>query len=653
MKTFFKLLSFIKPYKKEFFLGLILSFLAASFNGISITGVIPIFDVLTYGKERPFQIPFNQEEIELLLKNPQTKKELKKLLQQGENLHPEVLKWIKEIPPQKEKSLSFGEKIFFLVGYGKLKANLYLLHISPLTVIIGTCIIISIIYLFRLLFFVGMTYFLSSAGYKAVQDIRNLLFEKVSRLPISYFHQERTGNITSRIINDATLVAEGIAEELKSIIHNLFMIITHFALLAIINWKLMLIVSIGLPLIFWPASSVARKLRDLVKSGQEYLGELHAILQEFIGGIRVIKAFDMYPYERKKFIKANKKLTRRYILHRFFHTLSPSFTDSVIAFIAAGLLIYGSIEILEGNFTPGMFLSFLITLMISFAPIKRLNIGYNLLQNALGAGERIFAFLELPEEKEEVKNPVFLPKLQKEIFFSHVYFRYDKKGPWVLKNIHIRIPVGSTVALVGKSGAGKSTLVDLIPRFYEVEKGAIYFDGIDIRRIPLKALREKIGIVTQEIFLFYGTIYENITCGKNVPLEEVERVAKLAYADEFIKKLPKGYFTLIGERGVKLSGGQRQRIQIARALIKDAPILILDEATSNLDTESEKKVQLALENLMADKTSIVIAHRLSTIYKADSILVIDKGRIVQRGRHEELLQQGGLYKKLYEMQFDL
>ncbi|MCS6971874.1 MAG: ATP-binding cassette domain-containing protein, partial [Leptospiraceae bacterium] len=353
-----------------------------------------------------------------------------------------------------------------------------------------------------------------------------------------------------------------------------------------------------------------------------------------------------------QFRTINESLYRQIFRYRMTHTLSPALVEFTTSLLIVGLVVYGASRIIDGEFTSGSFFLFLFTLMILISPIKQIASWYNMVQRASAAGERIFSLIDTPGDVIEHPQAKPFRQLKHAIRFHQVSFRYPGSEAVVLRNISFTVPVGMRVALVGHSGAGKSTLVDLIARFYDPSEGKITFDGEDIRTLRLADLRAAIGMVTQEIFLFNGTVRQNIAYGRSdVPLEEIQRAATLAYADEFIRALPQGYDTPIGERGLMLSGGQRQRLSIARAILKNPQILILDEATSALDTESERLVQRALEKLMKDRTVFIIAHRLSTIYSADLILVLHKGRIVEKGTHRQLLQKKGYYKKLYDLQF--
>jgi ABC-type multidrug transport system fused ATPase/permease subunit len=375
-------------------------------------------------------------------------------------------------------------------------------------------------------------------------------------------------------------------------------------------------------------------------------------MQEIVTGMRVIRAFAMESYESSRFNLINEKLYSESFRYRLNQTIGPSLVELTTSFIIAALIIYGGHQITGGNFTPGSFFTFLFTLVFIMSPLKQLATWYNLLFRTIGAGGRVFEIIDMKEEEDETCANLDPGKLSKFVEYKKVQFRYPGTDKLVLKNISLKVPVGSTVALVGQSGAGKSTFVDLLSRFYEPTEGGIFLDGINIRDMTLKTVRSKIAIVTQEIFLFNASVRENIAYGlTNISEEELFGAAKMAFADDFIQKLPEGYDTVIGERGMMLSGGQRQRVSIARALLKNPEILILDEATSALDTNSERLVQKALERLMKNRTTFVIAHRLSTIYQANTILVFHDGKIVEKGDHTSLLKKSGMYRQLYDMQF--
>jgi subfamily B ATP-binding cassette protein MsbA len=404
------------------------------------------------------------------------------------------------------------------------------------------------------------------------------------------------------------------------------------------------------PLAVYPIVKFGRKLRSYSTRSQTSMAELSTILLETITGTRIVKAFNMEDYERKRFAKENRRLFGIQIKSVRVRAISHPLMEFLGGVGIACIVFYGGYNVIQGTATPGTFFSFLAALLMLYEPVKRLSGVNNTVQQGLAAAARIFEVLDTVPEVQDKPGARTLPAVSRGVEYQEVSFKYEED--WVLKNINLRIPAGEMVAFVGASGGGKTTLVNLLPRFYDVTAGRLLIDGVDIRDYRVESLRAMIGIVTQQTILFNETVRDNIAYGKKgQPPEEIVKAAQAAFADGFIRSLPRGYDTVIGEQGVKLSGGERQRISIARAILKNAPILILDEATSSLDSESEVEVQKALEYLMEGRTTLVIAHRLSTIRKANRIVVISSGEIVEVGTHEELMEKEGEYKKLYLLQF--
>ncbi len=654
MSEYKRLLGYIKRYRNRFFAGILLSLLASIFNAMSLSSLMPIFQTMIQRKESvTFQFSFDEKEIKFLLENGR-EKELKTLfLRLGKSF--EDTKFT-----AKEYSLMPD---FFKRQSARFKfmVNSFSSHYKPLDFLFILCLGLLPVYLLKLLSIIGTVYYISSTGLMAVRDIRQELFRKLINLPLSHFIREKSGVLMSRIMNDVVVISDSLSAKLRVSIVNIFIIVTHFLLLTLIDYKLVAICMIGVPLMLWPVNHFSRKIRRITLGEQTTMAELNGQLQELISGIRVVRAFGMQDYETKKFGKLNDFMYQQTLKYQINHTIGPSMVEFVTSFIVVGLLLYGASRIVSADMNAGSFFTFFFTLIITLSPIKQVATWANEATRAASAGERIFEIIDYKSEQEIFRDSgTFsfqkLPAtLTKAIEFNEVSFQYpeaDDKEKKVLKNITLRVKVGTTIALVGHSGAGKSTLVDLISRFYNVEKGNITFDGVDIRDVELNELRSKIGIVTQEIILFNGTIRENICFGRdNVSEKDIIQAAERAYATEFIEQLPYKYDTIIGERGLVLSGGQRQRVSIARALLKNPEILILDEATSSLDTHSEQLVQKALNYLMEGRTTFVIAHRLSTIYQADEIIVIEKGEIIERGAHKELMHRKGVYTELYETQF--
>jgi subfamily B ATP-binding cassette protein MsbA len=493
-------------------------------------------------------------------------------------------------------------------------------------------------------------YLMAWVGQKIVNDVRDQLYTHVESLSFSYFTRTPTGVIISRIVNDVNLVQGALTKAPSSLIQGVFTMVALTGYVLYLNWRLAAFSLIVLPLAGIALSRFSKRFRKASTSMQEQVGVLTTHLHETIGGIRIVKAFGMEEYESRRFTEKNKNLFNSLMLSIKTSAMSHPVMEVISIFGTSLVIMFGLYAISSGAMTVGDFFSFMTALVFFYRPLKELNVVNSTIQDGVAAAKRIFEVLDTEPEIKSRQGALTVSRDIKNIEFRDLSFKYE--NDLVLKNINLLVKAGQTVAIVGKSGGGKTTLVNLIPRFYDVSGGAILIDGKDIRDISLDSLRSLTAIVTQQTILFNDTVKNNIAYGNTAKsFDDTARAAKSAYADDFIRQLPEGYDTVIGESGVKLSGGQRQRIAIARALLKDAPILILDEATSSLDTQSEREVQRALDTLMKGRTSFVIAHRLSTIMNADRILVLKDGRIVEQGRHEELLARSGEYKNLYEQQF--
>jgi subfamily B ATP-binding cassette protein MsbA len=522
------------------------------------------------------------------------------------------------------------------------KKNLAKLTILPPLVIV--------LYVLKGFFSYGHTYLMSFVGQKIVAELRVMLYTHIQSLAQRFFDLTPTGILMSRITNDVNLIQGAVSSAVTGILKDAFTVVGLVVVIFYRDWQLALMAMLVFPIAVIPIVKFGRKLRKISTQSQVTMGSITMLLHETISGSRIVKAFNMEPYEVGRFSRENDRLFRLYMRDVSVKAMSSPVMEFLGGVGIALIIWYGGYQVINGTSTPGTFFSFMTALIMLYEPVKRLSSMNNTIQQGLAGGVRVFEILDTPSEICDKPGAQALPILKKGIRFENVSFRYDRQ--WVLKDISFEVKAGEMIAIVGVSGSGKTTLVHLLPRFYEVTEGAIRIDGTDIREATLKSLRDQIGMVTQQIILFNDTIRSNISYGTRKATEEdLELVAGAAYALDFIKKLPDKFETVIGEQGVLLSGGERQRLAIARALLKDPPILILDEATSSLDSESEFEVQKALDNLMKGRTTLVIAHRLSTIRSADRILVVENGRIVEEGTHDALMEKKGEYFRLHEMQF--
>jgi len=616
MKTYRRILRYVKPYRAPL-AGSLLCILAFTFlSSASLISIVPFLNTLFNVAGEPVFPPQNPTEV-------------------------------LQLP------ITFGGQLT------AFRANLekWLLAGDRHVALLRLCAIILGLIFLKSLFEYLQAYWMAHVEQGVIKDLRHDLYRHLNELSLSYFHRTRTGQLISRITNDVTLVNGGVSASFVTLIKNPLLILAYLGMALYLSWPLTLIALIILPASMAIIGFIGSRLRRASTLSQEKMAEVTSVLQETISGVRVVKAFAMEEFELRKFQSVARDYFKALLHITRVSKLAGPMTEFLSASVGVGILWFGGQQVLSGDgLSPGDFILFLLVIFSMMQPIKELSSVNNRLQEAAAAGERIFEIIDLAPEVVSLPGAKKIENFSAGIRFDKVSFAYEneesKAETTVLQNISLAVKKGEILALVGPSGAGKSTLVDLLPRFYDPQQGRILIDDIDLREIDVKSLRRLMGIVTQETILFHDTVRNNIAYGlQGIAEEKLIQAAEAANAHRFIAELPQGYETVIGERGVKLSGGQRQRLAIARALLKNPPILILDEATSALDSESEMLVQQAIERLMANRTSFVIAHRLSTILHAHQIIVIDKGRIVQHGTHDELLAQKGIYQKLYKMQF--
>ncbi len=611
MNNFLILLKrFVPPYKKYVVLSVSLNLISTIFSLFSFAAIIPVLRIL-------FKLDENTVEI--------------------------YRNWtwndsISNIASALKNNLFYGiEQMIQQVG-----PNISLLYLG-LFLIIMTAFKVGTAYF--------GSYFMIPIRMGVVRDLRNQLYRKIVSLPIGFFSEERKGDIMSRMMNDVNEVEISIMSSLELMFKNPVIILIYLGVMLAMSWQLTLFVLLLLPVSGWLIGRIGRNLKTSSNTGQVQTGEMLSQIEETIGGLRVIKAFNAERKVEERFGKLNEKIRKTFTgLHRRYnlaHPLGELIGTAVIAILLwfGGVLIVGN----NSSISAAEFIYYIVIFYSIIAPAKDLSKAAYSIRKGLASLDRVDKILNTENSITEPENPLKMDAFGKEISFRNVSFRYQ--SDWVLQDINLTIPKGKTIALVGQSGSGKSTLVDLVPRYYDPEKGQILIDGIDIKKLRTRDIRSQLGNVNQEAILFNDTFYNNITFGvENATMEQVIEAAGIANAHEFIMATENGYETNIGDRGNKLSGGQRQRISIARAILKNPPILILDEATSSLDTESEKLVQEAIENLMQNRTTLVVAHRLSTIKRADEICVMSEGKIVERGKHDELIELNGIYKRLVDMQ---
>jgi len=627
MKTYFRVLRYVFRYWRYIIPAVLCMIFFVLFSAFSMTALLPLLNVL-FGEQSSLEAisNINDTKIESLSAAESATEE-------------QVLKLEKDLSGIKDR---FEAEI-----------RAYLSRFSKINQLKIICIVILIGFLLKNFFSVGQNFFMAPVEQGLIRDLRNELFLHFQKMSLDFFHGERMGKLISRVTNDVTIINASVAAVINSIFRDPLSIIIYVTLMIVLSWKLTLLVFILIPLTGWVLSVMGNKLKQDSEKMQNRLADLTSILYETLYGIRVVKAFVMERFEINKF-KTNNELFKKTVVRMSrIRKLSPCLTEYIGVSIGVFILYFGGSEVLseENTLTPAQFILFLGFLFAMMEPLKLLGQVYTSTKEGLVAARRVFEILDTPPTIVNSPNPIIVDKFERLIEFKNVSFQYNQ-GEKVLSNVSLSAGKGQVIALVGPSGAGKSTLLDLLVRFYDPLEGVIEIDSLNIKRIDLNSLRKLMGIVTQETILFNDTVWNNIAYGlSDVSEEQMFNAARAANAHDFILDMPQRYQTLIGDRGVKLSGGQRQRLAIARAILKNPPILIFDEATSSLDTQSELLVQEAIERLLAGRTSFVIAHRLSTIQNANKIIVLDQGRIVQEGRHQQLIKQGGLYRKLYEMQF--
>ena len=611
---YFRILSYLKPYFRKLVIVIVCNFGFILFSTLSMWLIAPVITVMFESTQQQTVESSQQPQIQdvpdtsFLNLNEWLKENIQSLLPKNDPIH--TLQWL--------------------------------------------CIVIFLAFLLKNIFSFIEFYVMTYIEQSVVRDLREQVYEKTIYQSLGFFHKHKTGDLISNITNDINSVNVAVNRSFTKIIRDPILIIVYVTILFNISWQLTLVAIIVLPLTTFIVRKIGNSLRRRSIRVQEKIADITSVLQETISGIKVVKAFAMENYENTKFRERTRDHFRAVIRQIRTLRLANPISETVGIAVMVGVILYGGVLVLEGNTLHAEdFMRFLFILFAILDPLKSLTEVNNNVQIALASGKRIFDLIDEPIRVVEKTNAVEIKEFKSVISYENVSFRYNPDSELVLKNIKLEVKKNQKVALVGSSGSGKTTLLNLLPRFYDVESGSIKIDGTDIREFSLSSLRNLMGIVTQEVILFNDTVKNNIAYGvENFSQEQIEEAAAQANASQFIKELPKGFDTIIGERGMFLSGGQRQRISIARAILKNPPILIFDEATSSLDSESEQLIQEAIENLVKDRTVLVIAHRLSSILNSDKIVLLENGEIVDEGINSELLKRSGRYRQLYELQFN-
>lgn len=603
MREFLKILVLVKGYGKYAVINVVFNILAIIFSAFSLVLLMPIMEIL---------FSPDAEQVQKVIANP----------------------------PQDTWSITESANYFFATQVSQY---------GPASVLLVVCLLVVGATLLKNLCTYLALYYIAIIRNGVIRDYRNTMYDKIIALPLSYYSEEKKGNIISKMTNDLKEVEWSVLRSLEATFRDPLQIIAFFTMLVIMSGKLTLFLIIFFPVAGFLIGMIGKSLRRSAKKGQGKLGDLISHLEETLGGLRIIKGFNAEKKSKAKFSELNEEYNNIMVkMYRKGDLASPTSEFLGVALIAS-VLWFGGQLVFSGEIIGSFFIVYIATLSQLIAPFKSITTAYSNAQRGLAAMERIKEVTEAEETISDKQGAKVLEAFTDNVSYNNISFKYGNE--YVIKNVSLTVPIGKTVALVGQSGSGKSTMADLLPRFYDIEEGSITIDGNDLRDITVHSLRDKLGIVTQQSILFNDTVYNNIAFGvESTTMEKVIEAAKIANAHEFIDQLENGYNTNIGDSGGKLSGGQRQRLSIARAVLKNPPILILDEATSALDTESEKLVQDALNKLMKNRTSLVIAHRLSTIQHADLIVVMQDGEIIEQGSHQELLALKGSYYKLTEMQ---